>query len=82
MLRITEIKLPLDHTQDELSEVILQRLGVTSSDLLGFSIARRGYDARKRGSVFFVYTLDVELKNPSDEVSILHRLQGGAAAQG
>ena len=77
MLRITEIKLPLDHTQVELSEAILQRLGVTSSNLLDFSIARRGYDARKRGSVFFVYTLDVELKNPSDEVSILHRLQGG-----
>ncbi len=75
MLRLTEIKLPLDHTESELTTAILQRLGIAVDGLTGFSIARRSYDARKRGVVTFIYTLDAELKNKADEVAILERLQ-------
>jgi len=75
MLRLTEIKLPLDHAASELAATILQRLGITADELAGFSIARRGYDARKRGTVSFVYTLDAELKNAAAEAAILQRLQ-------
>lgn len=75
MLRLTEIKLPLDHAASELPAVILQRLGIVADELAGFSIARRSYDARKRGAVSFVYTLDAELKNAAAEAAILQRLQ-------
>ncbi|MDO8436835.1 MAG: NAD(P)/FAD-dependent oxidoreductase [Nitrosomonadaceae bacterium] len=75
MLRLTEIKLPLDHAASELTAAILQRLGITADELAGFSIARRGYDARKRGTVSFVYTLDAELKDAAAEAAILQRLQ-------
>ncbi len=75
MLRLTEIKLPLDHAASELTAAILQRLGITADGLAGFSIARRGYDARKRGTVSFVYTLDAELKDAAAEAAILQRLQ-------
>ncbi|MEK7768300.1 MAG: FAD-dependent protein, partial [Pseudomonadota bacterium] len=75
MLRLTEIKLPLDHAASELTAAILQRLGITVDELAGFSIARRGYDARKRGTVSFVYTLDAELKDAAAEAAILQRLQ-------
>ena len=75
MLRLTAIKLPLDHAASELAAAILQRLGIVADELTGFSIARRSYDARKRGSVSFVYTLDAELKNAAAEAAILQRLQ-------
>jgi hypothetical protein len=63
MLRLTEIRLPLDHSADDLKAAILKRLGITASDLLGFTIFRRGYDARKRNAIVLVYTVDAEVKN-------------------
>lgn len=63
MLRIREIKLPLDHSEDALKEAIVRQLHLDDSQLLSYTIARRGYDARRRGDVVFVYTIDVEIRN-------------------
>ncbi|MDR3410892.1 MAG: NAD(P)/FAD-dependent oxidoreductase [Formivibrio sp.] len=63
MLRITEIKLPLDHTADELPAALLKKLGIPASALVGFTIYRRGFDARKKNDILLVYTLDAEVKN-------------------
>ncbi|MEW9897515.1 NAD(P)/FAD-dependent oxidoreductase [Chitinivorax sp. PXF-14] len=72
MLRLTEVKLPLDHAEPELKAAVLKRLGVKEGDLLGFSIFRRGYDARKRSAISLVYSVDVELRN---EAAVLKRLR-------
>jgi hypothetical protein len=61
-LRLSELRLPLDHSEDGLRTAILQRLGLRAADLLGYTLFRRGYDARKRSAVVFVYTLDLELR--------------------
>lgn len=63
MLRITELKLPLDHSENQLKSAIIQRLGINAGQLKSHSIFRRGYDARKRDSITLIYTLDVELEN-------------------
>jgi hypothetical protein len=70
MLRLTEVKLPLDHPDSAIQAAILKRLGITANELVGYTIARRGYDARKKDAIHFVYTLDVEIKN---EPGILKR---------
>ena len=72
MLRLTEIKLPLDHPEGALKAAILERLGIPAEDLVAYTIARRGHDARKPEAILFVYTLDVEVKN---EPAILKRLK-------
>ncbi|HEU0186483.1 MAG TPA: NAD(P)/FAD-dependent oxidoreductase [Gallionellaceae bacterium] len=72
MLRLTEIKLPLTHTPDELQAAILKRLGIHASELIAHHIFRRGYDARKANNILFVYTLDVEVKN---EAALMKRLK-------
>ena len=72
-MRLTELKLPLDHTASELQGAILKRLGIAADELLGFTIFRRSYDARKPAAIVFIYTLDVELKN---EAAVLKRLRG------
>src|SRR5689334_12837139 len=60
MLRLNEIKLPLDHTEEELQDAILARLGIPGGELLRYTVFRRGYDARKKSNIVLIYTLDVE----------------------
>ncbi len=73
MLRLTEIKLPITHAQDEIAKAILKRLGLAESDLTGYTVFKRGTDARKSHSILFTYTLDVSLKN---EAEVLARFAG------
>lgn len=69
MLRITEIKLPVENAQslthqaDEIKAALLKRLEISESDLIHFSIFKRGVDARKSHAILYVYSLDVEVKN-------------------
>jgi len=60
MLRLTEIKLPLDHPEEALQTAILKKLQIPPADLLSYSIFKRSYDARKKEDIVFVYILDVE----------------------
>jgi uncharacterized FAD-dependent dehydrogenase len=72
VLRLTEIKLDLDHAEAALKTAILRTLGIPEPELLGYHVRRRGYDARKSGQVVFVYTLDAEVK---DEPALLTRFR-------
>lgn len=73
MLRLTEIKLPLKkYTDDDLRHAIIERLAIAPDELLGFTVFRRGHDARKKSNIIFVFTLDVDLK---DEAVVLKRLK-------
>jgi uncharacterized FAD-dependent dehydrogenase len=72
MLRITELKLPLDHDENQMKTEILTRLGISAEELIAYTIFRQGYDARQRDAIKLIYTLDVELKN---ERTVLSRLQ-------
>jgi uncharacterized FAD-dependent dehydrogenase len=72
-MRLTELKLPLDHSAGDLHSAILKCLGIVADELLGYTIFRRGHDARKPAAIVFIYTLDVELKN---EAAVLKRLRG------
>ena len=72
MLRLTEIRLPLDHSPEALRSAILNRLQISTDALQGYTVARRGYDARKRSAIIVVYTLDVEV---DDEKQLLQRCQ-------
>ena len=72
MLRITELKLPLDHPESALKIAVLNRLGIGAAELIAFTVFRLGHDARKRAAISLVYTVDVETKN---EAALLARLQ-------
>lgn len=70
MIRITELRLPLEHPADALPAAIAQRLGVTLDEVLAFTIFKRGYDARKRDAIVLVYTIDVTI---AAEAAVLAR---------
>jgi len=63
MLRLTELKLPLDHPPEALRAAILQRLELADDALVGFSIFKRSYDARKKHALLLIYAVDVEVRN-------------------
>ena len=63
MLRVTELRLPLDHAPDALVPAIAARLGIPAADVGEHRVARRGYDARRRGDIRLVYTLDVTVRD-------------------
>lgn len=70
MLRVTELRLPLDHPEPALKQALLARLGITPARLRGFSVFRRGHDARKKHAIQLVYTIDAEVE---DEAALLAR---------
>ncbi|MEG4457243.1 NAD(P)/FAD-dependent oxidoreductase [Microcoleus sp. N9_A1] len=60
MLRITEIKLPLDHPESAIASAILKKLQIPPEELLSYTIFKRSYDARKKAEIVLVYIVDVE----------------------
>ncbi len=74
MLRITELRLPLDHTEDALRPAILARLGVKDAALKSFTVFKRSYDARKRTAIVLIYTVDCDIA--VDESAVLARFEG------
>lgn len=75
MLRINDLRLPLDHADDALRPAIVRRLGITDAALASFRIFKRGYDARKKTAIVLTYTLDCEVDH---EPAVLQRLAGDA----
>ena len=63
MLRVTDIRLPFNHTDDELTSAIASNIRVKPTKIISFQIIRRSIDARKGGLIFFVYTVDIEVTN-------------------
>ncbi|HCP28949.1 NAD(P)/FAD-dependent oxidoreductase [Pseudomonas fulva] len=67
MLRITELKLPLDHPDEALREAIVQRLGIRDEQLISFNLFKRSYDARKKNTeLLFIYTIDLHASNEEE----------------
>ena len=75
MLRITELRLPLDHAEDALRPAVVARLGIADVDLLSFTVFRRAYDARKKTAIVLIYTIDCEVR---DEAAVLATPHGDA----
>jgi uncharacterized FAD-dependent dehydrogenase len=73
MLRLTELKLALDHAEDEIKAAVLKRLNLKPQDLIGVSVYRRAVDARKRSAIALTYTLDIEVRN---EAAVMKRFAG------
>jgi uncharacterized FAD-dependent dehydrogenase len=70
MLRLNEIKLPLDHSDADLAAAIAARLGLNVSELDDFQVFRRSFDARRKAAIQLSYQVDVTL-DPSRERALL-----------
>ncbi|MBI1358813.1 MAG: hypothetical protein GC155_00850 [Alphaproteobacteria bacterium] len=71
MIRIHELKLPLDHPEPALRQAVLKRLALSQPDLRDFAVFKRAYDARKTSAIQLIYTIDAEVEG---EAAVLKRL--------
>jgi uncharacterized FAD-dependent dehydrogenase len=70
MLRVSEIKLPLDHGADALKSALLKKLRVGAKELTSFTVFKRGIDARKKSAIRYAYIVDAAV---ADEAAVLQR---------
>ncbi len=78
MLRITQLRLPLDHPPAALRQAVVQRLSVADAALKHFTVVRRAWDARKRSAPQLIYSIDCGLADDIDEASLLAALPAAA----
>lgn len=76
MIRLNQIKMPLVHTQEEVIAKARKLLHVRKEDILSWEIVRQSVDARKKPEIFFIYTVDISLR---EENHILRRMLSGHA---
>lgn len=65
MIRVSELKLPLDGTMEQLKKKAAKTLGVAPKEITGLRIFRRSLDARKKNDIHYVYVADISLENES-----------------
>ncbi len=63
MIRIRQIKLPINHNKEDIENKILNKLKINKQELKGFKINKKSIDARK--DINYVYEIDAEIKNES-----------------
>ncbi len=61
LLRLSQIKLPLEHSPHDVRVAAASHLGIEPCHIKTLHVRRQSIDARKRHRIVFVYTLDVEL---------------------
>ncbi|MGP5212437.1 NAD(P)/FAD-dependent oxidoreductase [Psychrobacter sp.] len=61
MIRLTEIKLPLNHAPEDLTTAITTKLKISAEQMASFVMFKRGYDARNKRNIQLIYTLDITL---------------------
>ena len=66
MIRLTNLRLPLDHQPEALPAAAAQRLGVAPEAIRSLTVFRRGFDARKKTAIVLVYTLDLDLEGATE----------------
>ena len=77
MIRLSELKLPLDHPEGELAQLAARTLGVDAAALARVHVHKRSFDARK-ADLLVVYIVDVTLADEALEPALLARHTGHA----
>ena len=77
MLRVNNLKIPLDAGKDAPLNAALKKLNAAPGRVLSWRIGKKSVDARDKGDVHFVMAVDVALKN---EDAVLRSLKPGIAS--
>lgn len=64
MLRINQLKLPVGHTEEELTQKVRKLL--CTKQMFSINIVRRSVDARKKPELYFNYVLDISVEKQAE----------------
>ena len=74
VLRLSELKLPLDHEEADLAPAICKRLKIDPAALLMHRVIKESVDARRKSAIQIAYCLELELQ-PELERQLLKRFK-------
>ena len=74
VLRLSELKLPLDHEEADLAPAICKRLKIDPAALLAHRVIKESIDARRKSAIQIAYSLELELP-PQLEQQLLKRFK-------
>ncbi len=63
MIRITQLKLPVTHREEDIPAKIARILNIPPDRIRSWSIIKKSTDARKKEQILFIYTIDVQIEN-------------------
>ena len=63
MIRVSELKLPIEGSQKALEKKLAKALRIPVEEIKGYRIFKRSLDARKKDNIHYAYVVDVEVKN-------------------
>ena len=73
MIRISELRLPLEHPPEALKTAVARRLGIPETDIRRLTLFRRSHDARKKNALTFIYSVDVEVDSQVADADLLKK---------
>lgn len=73
MIKVNQLKLPVNHTEKELRQRIQKRLKLKPNTEFTYEIAKRSIDARKKPELYYVYSILVSVDNEKMRVSRLNQ---------
>jgi uncharacterized FAD-dependent dehydrogenase len=71
-IRLFEIKLPIEHGEEDLPKAILSALNLPARELQSFRVRREAIDARKKSAIHFSYTIDAVVSNEAKVLASKH----------
>lgn len=63
MLRISNIKVKIDHNEEEVINKVCKLLKVKPSHIIEYSIFKKSLDSRKKNNIHYIYSVDVKIQN-------------------
>ncbi len=79
MIRVNDLKLPLDHESDDIKKAAAKALKINENRITDWSIFRMSVDSRKKPDIFFSYSVDLNVSG--DEEKILINIPSNKASQ-
>lgn len=78
MIRITQLKLPIVHKEQDMYEKAAKLLRISPTEIKQLKIVKQSVDARKKDQILFIYTVDVEV---AKETQILKKIKNNQVSQ-
>lgn len=78
MIRINNIKVPLEFDFDKLKDFCVQKFGIENNKIQSMKLSRKSVDARRKSDVHFIISVDIEAKN---EEKLLKKIKGAVKSE-
>lgn len=70
MIRINQLKLPVQHGQNAVRQKVSKLLHVEGSKIKKIEIKKKSIDARKKPELYVIYTVDVEIEGAKEQAIV------------